>query len=68
MRTVLNLISMAGSFTVAFMVLYFIQYYTIGMIPKFKTMTLGRVYLKDIVFFFVSVFLIRRFLVFYMPY
>lgn len=68
MRTILNIVSFLGSFTVAFAVLYLAQYYTIGMIPKFKTMTLGRIYVKDIIFIIVSLVLIRMFLVFYFPY
>lgn len=68
MKIILNIISLTASFSVAFMVLYFVQYYTIGMIPRFKNLVLGRFFVKDLVFTIIALVLIHRFLKFYLPF
>lgn len=68
MKTVLNIISLVASFTVAVMGLYFIQYYTLGLIPQIKKITYRGFYVKDFVFVFVALIIILLFFQFYLPY
>ncbi|ADB41292.1 hypothetical protein [Spirosoma linguale] len=68
MKTVLNVVSIAASFTVAISVLYLIQYYTIGMIPIMKQWTVGRFYVKDLLFLMIAFIIIIEFFDVYMPY
>jgi hypothetical protein len=68
MKILLNAISLLASITVAIMALYLLQYYTIGMIPKFRNLTIGRIYLKDIVFFVIAIVVVVLFFRFHLPY
>ncbi len=68
MRVALNSISFAASFTVAILTLYFIQYFTIGMIPKLRHWTWKRIYVKDVIFVAVALLVIITFFDFYLPY
>lgn len=69
MNDVLNMVSVAASFTVVFMILYLIQNYTIGQIKSFRRIVIfERFYLKDLIFSAVALLLIYFFVDFVLPY
>lgn len=55
-------ISIINSYILVFCILFVVQKYTIGMIPGFRQLTLfGLVYLHEVIFAIVAVFVISRF-------
>lgn len=65
---IFNGISALGSFLVTFSLLYFIQHFTIGLIPIFKKEIKKRISIGDVVFCVSSLFFILIFVDFYKPY
>lgn len=69
MATVLNIVSFCATLTVAVMMLYLLQNYTIGRIPALSRLLIfQRIYFKDIVFIAIALFLILRYTEIYLPY
>lgn len=68
MSGILNGISVVGSFLLLFSLLYFIQYYTLGLIPIFKKELKKKISIGDLVFCFNSLGFILLFVEFYKPY
>jgi len=66
--SILNTVSVIGSFCVTFGLLYFFMNLTIGFIPLFKKELFGKIALGDIVFPIVSLLIIMVFIDFYRPY
>jgi len=65
---VLDILSLAGSFMVAFGLLVYVQILLFGWIPYLKnTAFMGFVNLRDLVFSAVALVLINRFISFYIP-
>ncbi|WLR50012.1 hypothetical protein LC040_12035 [Bacillus tianshenii] len=68
MNLILNGISVFGTFLIVFSLLYFIQHFTLGLIPFFKKEVKGRISIGDIVFPITSLAFIIIFIDFYHPY
>lgn len=68
MKEALDKISILGSFLIVFSILFLIQNLTIGQIEGVKDITIFKViHLKDIVFVAISLLIISKFVVFYLP-
>ncbi len=64
----LHILSKLACYTIAFCITFLIQFYTIGLIPSFKNITVGNLYLKDIFFILISLIIVIKFVSVSTPY
>lgn len=68
MNKFLDIISVLGSFMVVFGMLFLIQNVTLGQISGFKSVIVFKVfYLKDLIFTAISLWVIAKYVTFYIP-
>lgn len=65
---ILHTLSKLSCYTVAFCLVFLAQNYTLGLIPFIKHLVLGRFYLKDILFIFISLFIVIKYVNVSTPY
>ncbi len=69
MGHLLNILSYIASFSVALMTLYLVQNFTIGRIPALRRIIIAdKVFLKDIIFIGVALYIIATHFEIYLPY
>ena len=66
---ILDLISTIACFSLAFSIIFILQYWTIGLIPPLnKTIVINQFYLKEILFIFTSIYIVSKYVEVSTPY
>lgn len=68
MYKTLHSISYLSSYLISFCLVFFIQNYTLGIIPQLKNITFGYFYLKDIIFIISSLIIVYKYVDIKTPY
>ena len=66
---ILDLISTMACFSLAFSIIFILQYWTIGLIPPLnKAIVINQFYLKEILFIFTSIYIVSKYVEVSTPY
>lgn len=65
---ILHVLSKLSCYAVAFCLVFLAQNYTLGLIPPIKHLVLGNFYFKDILFIFISLFVVIKYVNVSTPY